>query len=66
METDKIVLDLNRRFAAPLPEFYERVKHGVELTVFGLKRANDNQLPIYEKILSDLIQMEESIYGNRS
>ena len=24
METDKIVLDLNRRFAAPLPEFYER------------------------------------------
>ena len=24
VETDKIVLDLNRRFAAPLPEFYER------------------------------------------
>ena len=24
METDKIVLDFNRRFAAPLPEFYER------------------------------------------
>ena len=24
METDKIVLDLNRRFAVPLPEFYER------------------------------------------
>lgn len=24
METDKIVLDLSRRFAVPLPEFYER------------------------------------------
>lgn len=24
VETDKIVLDLNRRFAVPLPEFYER------------------------------------------
>ena len=48
-----------------LPEYYERVKHGVELTVFGLKRANDDQLPIYETILSDLTAMEERIYGNR-
>lgn len=49
-----------------LPEYYERVKHGVELTIFGLKRANDDQLPIYETILSDLTAMEERIYGNRS
>ena len=49
-----------------LPEYYERVKHGVELTIFGLKRANDNQLPIFETILSDLTAMEERIYGNRS
>ena len=49
-----------------LPEYYERVKHGVELTVFGMKRANDNQLPIYETILSDLTAMEERIYGNRT
>ncbi len=49
-----------------LPEYYERVKHGVELTVFGMKRANDDQLPIYETILSDLNAMEERIYGNRS
>ena len=49
-----------------LPEYYERVKHGVELTIFGLKRANDDQLPIYETILSDLTKMEERIYGNRS
>ena len=48
-----------------LPEYYERVKHGVELTIFGMKRANDDQLPIYETILSDLIAMEERIYGNR-
>ena len=49
-----------------LPEYYERVKHGVELTIFGLKRANDDQLPIYETILSDLTAMEERIYGNRT
>ena len=47
-----------------LPEYYERVKHGVELTVFGMKRSNDDQLPIYETILSDLTAMEERIYGN--
>ena len=49
-----------------LPEYYERVKHGIELTIFGMKRANDDQLPIYERILSDLVEMEEQIYGNRS
>ncbi len=48
-----------------LQEYYERVKHGVELTIYGLKRVNDDQLPIYETILSDLIAMEERIYGNR-
>ena len=48
-----------------LPEYYERVKHGVELTVFGMKRSGDDQLPIYETILADLTAMEERIYGNR-
>ena len=24
MDTDKVIQDLNRRFAAPLPEFYKR------------------------------------------
>ena len=42
------------------------LKHGVELTIFGLKRANDDQLPIYETILADLTEMEERIYGNRT
>ena len=49
-----------------LVEYYERVKSGVELTIFGLKKANSNQLPIYENILRDLIAMEGEIYGNRS
>ena len=49
-----------------LKEYYERVKSGVQLTIFGLKRAEDDRLPIYESILSDLIRMEEFIYGNRS
>lgn len=47
-----------------LPEYYERVKHGVELTIFGMKRADSDQLPIFENILSDLTAMEERIYGN--
>ena len=48
-----------------LPEYYERVKNGIELTIFGLKRSGDDQLPVYESILSDLKEMEERIYGNR-
>ena len=49
-----------------LPEYYERVKSGVELTIFGLKKVNSEQLPIYESILRDLTAMEGHIYGNRS
>ncbi len=48
-----------------LPEYYERVKHGVELMVFGMRRSGSDQLPIYETILSDLTKLEETIYGNR-
>ena len=48
-----------------LPEYYERVKSGIELTIFGLKRAGDHRLPVYENILHDLIAMEGQIYGNR-
>ena len=49
-----------------LPEYYERVKNGIELTIFGLKRSNDDRLSIYENILQDLTAMEGQIYGNRS
>ena len=48
-----------------LPEYYERVKHGVELTVMGMKRSSDDQLHVYEVLLSSLIEMEDHIYGNR-
>lgn len=47
-----------------LKEYYERVKHGIELTIFGLSRAGDDRLPVYQTILSDLTKMEEQIYGN--
>ena len=49
-----------------LPEYYQRVKHGVELTVFGMRKSGDDQLHIYETLLSSLTEMEERIYGNRS
>ena len=48
-----------------LPEYFERVKHGVELTVMGMKRSGDDQLHVYEALLSALTEMEERIYGNR-
>ena len=49
-----------------LPEYYERVKNGIEMTIFGLKRINDDQLPVYETILKDLKEMEAQIHDNRS
>ena len=49
-----------------LPEYYQRVLHGVRLTVDGMKRSSDDQLHIYEMILSDLEKLEAQIYDNRS
>ena len=49
-----------------LAEYYERVKSGMELTISGLERANDDRLPIYREILANLTTMEERIYGNCS
>ena len=48
-----------------LPEYFERVKHGVELTVFGMQKSGDDQLHVYQSLLSALTEMEERIYGNR-
>ena len=48
-----------------LPDYYERVKSGIELTISGLTRSGDERLSIYQTILSDLNAMEERIYGNR-
>ena len=47
-----------------LPAFYDRVKHGVQMTVEGMRRSGSDQLPIYETILSDLDALEEQIHGN--
>ena len=49
-----------------LGEYYQRVLHGINLTVDGMRRSESDQLPVFESILSDLIAMEERIYGNRS
>ena len=35
------------------------------LTVMGMKRSGDDQLHVYEVLLSALTEMEERIYGNR-
>ena len=48
-----------------LPEYYQRVMHGVRVTVDGMKRSGSDQLPILETILADLAALEERIYGNR-
>lgn len=47
-----------------LPAFYDRVKRGVQLTVEGMRHSANDQLPIYETILSDLEALEETIHGN--
>lgn len=49
-----------------LGEYYARVKNGVEMTIFGLKRSNDPRLAEFEAILSDLTAMEETIYDHRT
>ncbi len=49
-----------------LGEYYDRVMHGLRLTVEGMRRSGDGQLPKYETILSDLTALEERIHGNRS
>ncbi len=48
-----------------LPAFYDRVKHGVQLTVEGMRRSGSDQLPVYETILADLNALEEQIHDNR-
>ena len=48
-----------------LPDFFQRVRHGVTMTVEGMRRSGSDQLPIYDTILSDLNEMEAKIRGNR-
>lgn len=44
--------------------FYDRVIGGVRTTVAGLRRSENDQLPIFEEILADLEKLEEKIHGN--
>ena len=45
-----------------LPEYYERVCHGLKLTVMGMQRSQDEQFAHYESILRDLEGLKEQIY----
>ena len=47
-----------------LPDFYQRVKDGIETTVQGLRRSGSEKLPEYEAILTELITMEDKIYAH--
>jgi len=49
-----------------LGEYYDRVLYGMRLTVEGMRRSNDDQLPVFKTILSDLEALEARIHGNRS
>ncbi|MGM9668259.1 MAG: class I SAM-dependent methyltransferase [Faecousia sp.] len=49
-----------------LPAFYGRVAAGLRATVEGLSRSGSEKLEQYRRILTELSEMEESIYGNRS
>ena len=48
-----------------LPEYYERVCYGVNLTVQGMRRSADGQLGDFEEILRQLVQLKEQIYDER-
>ena len=47
-----------------LPAFYDRVRHGVRMTVEGMRRSGSDQLPVFENILRDLDALEVEIHGN--
>ena len=48
-----------------LPEYFQRVKYGVQLTVSGMEHTGDPRLETYQALLSELTALEETIYGNR-
>lgn len=48
-----------------LREFYDRVRGGIRKTVEGLEHSGGERLDTYKKILAELEDMEETVYGNR-
>lgn len=49
-----------------LPAFYERVVTGIKTTVQGLSRSGGEKLTHYEAVLSELLEMEDTIHGHHS
>ncbi len=49
-----------------LPAFYERVVDGIKTTVEGLSHSGGEKLKEFEAILSELLEMEDTVYGNGS
>ena len=48
-----------------LGEYYERVLHGLRLTVSGMRHSGDPQLSYYETILNNIEALEVQIHDNR-
>ena len=49
-----------------LPEYYERIRQGLRLSVEGLRRSGSDELQTYEESLSQLEALEEQINDNGS
>jgi len=48
-----------------LPVFYKRVIEGLKNTVSGLSRTGGEKHAHYAKVLGELLEMEDIVYGNR-
>ena len=47
-----------------LPDFYQRVKSGIEITVAGLSHSGSDKLPEFQTLLAELETMEDQIYDH--
>ncbi|MBO5867813.1 MAG: SAM-dependent methyltransferase [Oscillospiraceae bacterium] len=47
-----------------LPAFYQRVVEGLQTTVNGLARTGGDKYEYYNAVLRELLELEDSIYGN--
>ena len=81
MDTDKVIQDLNRRFAAPLPEFYQRriifwydedrefedQIDDIQLdNAFLLKATGTNSFEIKKLLTQNSKKIDERFFGNNS
>ena len=49
-----------------LPAFYKRVLDGMKITVDGLSRNGGEKYMQFQRILQELLELEDQIYGDRS